>query len=69
MDKRQALFELSKGKFTTDPSRHSGEGVFFTSRMFDDFEIDGKIALVIASNILITLAIFRHIVYLVDSCS
>ena len=38
-DMRLALFELSKGKFTTDPSRHSGEGVFFTSRMFDAFEI------------------------------
>lgn len=38
-DMRQALFELSKGKLTTDPSRHSGEGVFFTSRMFDMFEI------------------------------
>ncbi len=41
-DKRQALFELSKGKFTTDPSRHSGEGVFFTSRMFDFFEIEAN---------------------------
>ena len=41
-DKRQALFELSKGKFTTDPSRHSGEGVFFTSRMFDYFEIEAN---------------------------
>lgn len=38
-DKRQALFELSKGKLTTDPERHSGEGVFFTSRMFDAFWI------------------------------
>lgn len=38
-DMRQALFELAKGKLTTDPSRHSGEGVFFTSRMFDMFEI------------------------------
>ena len=38
-DLRQALFELSKGKLTTDPARHSGEGVFFTSRMFDQFEI------------------------------
>ena len=42
VDKRQALFELSKGKFTTDPKRHSGEGVFFTSRMFDFFEIDAN---------------------------
>lgn len=38
-DERLALLELSKGKFTTDPRNHSGEGVFFTSRMFDSFEI------------------------------
>jgi len=38
-DMRLALFELSKGKLTTDPSKHSGEGVFFTSRMFDYFAI------------------------------
>lgn len=41
-DMRQALFELSKGKLTTAPSKHSGEGVFFTSRMFDSFEIDAN---------------------------
>lgn len=39
LDERQAPLELAKGKFTTDPSRHSGEGVFFTSRMFDEFAI------------------------------
>lgn len=38
-DMHQALFELSKGKLTTDPSRHTGEGIFFTSRMFDAFKI------------------------------
>lgn len=38
-DERLALLELSKGKFTTDPRRHTGEGVFFTSRMFDNFGI------------------------------
>ena len=38
-DERLALLELSKGKLTTDPRRHSGEGVFFTSRMFDGFAI------------------------------
>ena len=38
-DERLALLELSKGKFTTDPRNHSGEGVFFTSRMFDSFQI------------------------------
>lgn len=39
-EERQALLELSKGKLTTDPDNHSGEGVFFTSRVFDLFEID-----------------------------
>ncbi|HEU4856466.1 MAG TPA: DUF4325 domain-containing protein [Rhodanobacteraceae bacterium] len=38
-DDRLALLELSKGKFTTDPARHPGEGVFFTSRAFDHFEM------------------------------
>jgi anti-sigma regulatory factor (Ser/Thr protein kinase) len=41
-DERQALVELSKGKLTTDPDNHTGEGVFFTSRMFDEFEIESK---------------------------
>lgn len=34
---RQAILELSKGKLTTDPSRHTGEGIFFVSRMFEKF--------------------------------
>jgi hypothetical protein len=38
-DPRQALLELGKGKFTTDPARHTGEGIFFTSRAFDRFSI------------------------------
>lgn len=38
-DERHALLELAKGKLTTDPTRHSGEGIFFTSRMFDEFQI------------------------------
>jgi anti-sigma regulatory factor (Ser/Thr protein kinase) len=38
-DERLALLELSKGKLTTDPRRHSGEGIFFTSRVFDAFRI------------------------------
>lgn len=39
LDERHAILELSKGKLTTDPKHHSGEGIFFTSRMFDSFEI------------------------------
>lgn len=39
LDERQSLLELAKGKFTTDPKNHSGEGIFFTSRMFDEYAI------------------------------
>ncbi len=38
-DQRQAVLELAKGKITTDPKNHSGEGIFFTSRLFDSFWI------------------------------
>ncbi|MGC4030840.1 MAG: DUF4325 domain-containing protein [Tepidisphaeraceae bacterium] len=38
-DARSSLLELSKGRTTTDPKRHTGEGVFFTSRMFDRYMI------------------------------
>ncbi|MDB6160486.1 MAG: histidine kinase [Gammaproteobacteria bacterium] len=39
LDERHAILELSKGKLTTDPARHTGERIFFTSRMFDTFDI------------------------------
>jgi len=39
MDERHAILELSKGKLTTDPANHTGEGIFFSSRMFDEFDI------------------------------
>ena len=39
LDERHSILELSKGKLTTDPKRHTGEGIFFTSRMFDLFDI------------------------------
>jgi len=38
-DERHSVLELAKGKLTTDPERHTGEGIFFTSRMFDKFDI------------------------------
>ena len=38
-DQRYAVLELAKGKLTTDPARHTGEGIFFSSRMFDKFSI------------------------------
>ena len=39
LDERHAILELTKGKLTTDPDNHTGEGIFFSSRMFDGFEI------------------------------
>ncbi len=40
-----AVHELFKGKLTTDIENHSGEGIFFTSRVLDGFAAisDGKI--------------------------
>lgn len=34
-----AVQEVSKGKVTTDPQHHSGEGIFFSSKVVDLFEL------------------------------
>ena len=39
LDERHAILELSKDQLTTDPARHTGDGIFFTSRMFDSFDL------------------------------
>jgi len=39
LDEKDAILELVKGKRTTDTKRHSGQGIFFTSKMFDNFYI------------------------------
>ena len=38
-DDLASIAELSKGKRTTFPERHSGEGIFFTSKAVDHFEL------------------------------
>ena len=38
----QAAAELGKGKVTTDPARHTGEGVFFTSKLAQRFEAESS---------------------------
>lgn len=38
-DERHAVLELSKGKLTTDPRNHTGEGIFFSSRACREFHI------------------------------
>lgn len=37
-----AIQELSKGKTTTDPARHTGEGIFFTSKVVDTFALEAN---------------------------
>ena len=39
-DVYDALGELSKGKTTTDPDRHTGEGIFFSSKAVDVFTLE-----------------------------
>jgi len=39
VDQRHAILELVKGKVTTDPKRHTGEGIFFTSRAVEQFSL------------------------------
>lgn len=41
-DERQSVLELAKGKFTTDPKNHSGEGIFFTCRATDNYAITSR---------------------------
>ncbi len=38
-DPREAILELAKGKVTTDPEGHTGEGIFFTSKAFEHYDI------------------------------
>ena len=38
-DPQLAMFELSKGKLTTQPTAHSGHGLFFTARLADYFHV------------------------------
>lgn len=38
-NENQAIFELQKGKLTSDSENHSGEGIFFSSKVVDAFLI------------------------------
>lgn len=38
-DPLMAMLELSKGKLTSQPARHAGRGLFFTSRLADVFDL------------------------------
>ncbi len=41
-DERHAMIELSKGRLTSDSKNHTGEEIFFTSRIFDEFLIKSE---------------------------
>lgn len=41
-DYRESIPKLQQGKFTTDSTKHSGEGIFFTSRIFDSFSLSAN---------------------------
>jgi anti-sigma regulatory factor (Ser/Thr protein kinase) len=38
-DPAMAMLELSKGRLTSDPTRHTGRGLYFTSRLADIFDL------------------------------
>ena len=38
-DPAMAMLELSKGKLTSQPTRHAGRGLFFSSRLADVFDL------------------------------
>lgn len=41
-DYLSSVIELEKGKLTTDKKRHTGEGIFFTSKLFSTFVIESN---------------------------
>lgn len=44
-DDVEAVFVLEKGRFTTQPGRHSGEGIFFASKAANRYRLEsGKVA-------------------------
>ncbi len=43
-DPQLAMLELSKGKLTSQPARHSGRGLFFTARLADVFDLHANAA-------------------------
>lgn len=48
----EAIQDLLKGKQTTDPETHSGEGIFFTRRIGDTFSIRGSSKKLFFNNII-----------------
>ncbi len=47
-----AINELLKGKLTTEPRSHSGEGIFFTSKMADVFTLSSRGHALVVNNLI-----------------
>lgn len=56
-DDYEAIQELLKGKKTTNSKKHSGEGIFFTSKVADEFEIESSKLKLIINNSLNDVAV------------
>lgn len=54
-----ALQELTKGKTTTMPSRHTGEGLFFVSKAADRFEAESGRLLWLVDNVLDDMSVLE----------
>lgn len=61
-DEAAAAFELTKGKRTTAPDEHSGQGIFFTSRLVNRFGLEANGIRLIVDNDLGDFAIGESVV-------
>lgn len=50
-DFREALIQLHQGKVTTDSSRHSGQGIYFTSKAVDEFVLKANGLMYLKNNL------------------
>lgn len=48
---KESILEMTKGKITTDPAHHTGEGLFFTSRAFDELKLRANGLLFVRDNV------------------
>lgn len=49
---REAIVQLEKGKLTSDPARHSGEGIFFSSKVVARFRLESQSVAWIVDNVI-----------------
>ncbi|MBS7302836.1 MAG: DUF4325 domain-containing protein [Lachnospiraceae bacterium] len=60
-DSGDALIELYKGKITSNPVCHSGEGIFFSAKMLDGFALWSDSRMYVSGNKTETKAIQSHL--------